>query len=84
MRTFVGLAAGTYSVNVRLPDGWQLSAITCEGDSDASTVIDTATATAAIDLDVGEVITCRFATAREGTPPPPPAGGRVYIPYLGR
>ncbi len=89
-RTFSGLAAGVYSINARLPDGWQLGAITCEGDSDAGTVIDTATTAAAIDLDLGEAITCRFVTAHEGAPPPPPPpppppeGSRVYIPYLGR
>ncbi|MBX7253655.1 MAG: hypothetical protein K1X50_16865, partial [Candidatus Promineofilum sp.] len=84
VRTFTGLAAGVYSVNVRLPDGWQLSAITCEGDGDAGTVIDTVTAAAAIDLDLGEAITCRYATAREDAPPPPPTANRIYIPYLGR
>lgn len=84
VRTFTGLAAGVYSINVRLLDGWQLSDITCAGDSDAGTVIDTATAAAAIDLDLGEAITCRYATTREDAPPPPPAANRVYIPYLGR
>jgi len=88
VRTFTGLAAGAYSVNVRLPEGWQLGAITCEGDSDRGTVIDTATAAATIDLDLGEAITCRFASVPEDAPPPPPppppAASRVYIPYLGR
>jgi len=89
-RAFTGLAAGVYSVNVRLPDGWHLSAITCEGDGDAGTVIDMATAAAVIDLDLGEAITCRYATVPEGTPPPPPppppppTSSRVFIPYLGR
>ena len=95
-RTFTGLSAGVYSVNVRLPEGWLLSGITCEGDGDAGSAIDPTTAAVAIDLDLGEAITCRFALAGEGaptptptptpspTPPPPPPGRRVYLPFVGR
>ena len=81
-QVFGGLAAGAYAVSVQLPDGWQLSAITCEGDTDAGSVINPPTAQATIDLDAGEAITCRFASRRETTPPPPT--WRIYLPFSRR
>jgi hypothetical protein len=81
-QVFGGLAAGAYAVSV-LPDGWQISAITCEGDTDAGSVINLTTAQATIDLDAGEAITCRFASRRETTPPPPPTW-RIYLPFSRR
>ena len=81
-QAFNGLAGGSYSVNVQLPVGWQLSAITCDGDTDAGSVVTLATAQVAIDLDAGEAITCRFAPAGDDAPPLP--ARRVYLPYLGR
>ena len=82
-QAFGGLAVGVYGVNVQLPDGWQISAITCEGDTDAGSVINLTTAQATIDLDAGEAITCRFASRRETTPPPPPTW-RIYLPFSRR
>ena len=83
-RVFSGLAAGVYPVDVRLPEEWQLSAITCEGDGDGGSAIDLALAQASIDLDAGEAITCRFAPVRDDAPPPPPPVWRVYIPLSSR
>jgi hypothetical protein len=81
---FDGLAAGAYGVNVLLPDGWRLSAITCEGDTDAGSVATPATAQVTIDLDAGEAITCRFAPQRDAAPPPPPPTWRIYLPFARR
>ena len=82
-RVFGGLAVGVYGVDVRLPDGWQLSAITCEGDGDGGSAIDLSLAQASIDLDAGEAITCRFASSREDIPPPPSVW-RIYLPLSAR
>ena len=71
-----------YPVDVRLPDGWRLSAITCEGDGDRGSAIDLWLAKASIDLDAGEAITCRFAPVRDDAPPP--QVWRVYIPLSSR
>ena len=81
VQVFNSLAAGTYPVDVRLPDGWQLNAITCEGDGDWGSAIDLSLARASIDLDAGEAITCRFAPVRDDAPPPL---WRVYIPLSSR
>ena len=81
-QVFNGLAAGMYPVDVRLPDGWRLSAITCEGDGDRGSAIDLSLAKASIDLDAGEAITCRFAPVRDDAPPP--QVWRVYIPLSSR
>jgi hypothetical protein len=81
---FDGLAAGAYGVNVLLPDGWRLSAITCEGDTDAGSVATPATAQVTIDLDASEAITCRFAPQRDAAPPPPPPTWRIYLPFARR
>ncbi len=81
-QVFNGLAAGVYDVDVRLPEGWQLSAITCEGDSDSGSAIDLSLATASIDLDADEAITCRYSPVRDEDPPPPI--WRVYIPLSSR
>jgi hypothetical protein len=78
---FGSLTAGAYGVNVQLPAGWQLSAITCEGDTDAGSVTNPAAAQATIDLDAGEAITCRFTSQRDTAPPPAP-GWRVYVPIM--
>lgn len=80
-QVFNGLAAGVYDVDVRLPEGWRLSAITCEGDGDGGSAIDLTLAKASIDLDAGEAITCRFAPVRDDAPPPL---WRVYIPLSSR
>jgi len=77
-RTFEGLSPGIYPVSVRLPDGWRLAAISCEGDIDGGTTVDLAAAAAAIDLDPGEAVTCRFRPARDDAPPPP---RRLYLPF---
>ena len=79
---FSGLAAGSYDVNVLLPDGWQLGGLTCDGDTDSGSSPDTAAARVTIDLDVGEAITCRFAPTRDSVPPPPT--WRIYLPFSRR
>jgi hypothetical protein len=64
--TFTGLAIGPYDVTETVPAGWDLAAIVCV-DPDGGTTVDVGTATAAIDLDDGEVVTCTFVDHRRGS-----------------
>ncbi|MCW5696872.1 MAG: autotransporter domain-containing protein [Bauldia sp.] len=57
---FTSLAAGTYTVTASDPTPFVLIAIACSGDSDSGTVVTFASGSVAIDLDVGEAITCVF------------------------
>ena len=60
------LRPGSYSVWESVPSGWDLVSATCEStdDGDQSTHD-------AIDLAVGETVTCTFVNKKD-TPPPPP------------
>ncbi len=49
-----------------VPAGWLLSAIECD-DPDGGTTVDLAAGEVAIDLDLGEAITCTFINV-EGDP----------------
>ena len=80
-RAFAGLSPGVYPVSLRLPDGWRLAAIVCEGDADGGTTVELSAAAAAIDLDPGEDLTCRFRPTRDDVPPPPPPPRRAYFPF---
>ena len=82
-QAFDRLPNGSYEVNVQLPDGWRLAAISCEGDADGGSAVDATAALVTVDLDAGEAITCRFTPQRDDAPPPP-AARRVYLPFLGR
>jgi hypothetical protein len=60
------LAAGTYTLcegafeyDCKAPDGWQLADLDCN-DPDGGTTTDLSAATATVDLDDGETITCTF------------------------
>lgn len=72
--TFTGVAAGSYDVTEVVPDGWMLSGLTCN-DPDQGTTVDPATATATVDLDPGETITCTFFDTAQ----PGPGEGTVII-----
>ncbi|MGB9903019.1 SdrD B-like domain-containing protein, partial [Methanothrix sp.] len=52
------LAPGTYTVTENVPEGWDLSSITIEGDNDGGS--STSGSTATIDLDAGETIRVTF------------------------
>ena len=57
------LAPGSYSVTEIVPAGWDLTDVTCVGDDNAD--IDD-TATAVVDLDAGETVTCTFTNTKRG------------------
>jgi hypothetical protein len=58
------LAPGVYRVHELLHPLWNLSRLDCAGDSDGGSVLLPEEATAVIDLDAGEAITCTFSHAR--------------------
>lgn len=58
-RLFTGLAPGVYAVRELGAENWRTSSITCRDPDDGSTT-DLASATALIDLDAREDITCTF------------------------
>jgi hypothetical protein len=55
-KTFT-LAAGTYSIEERLPLGWDLTSATCSDGSDIS----------AINLSPGKTVTCTFTNTKRGS-----------------
>ncbi|MCB9123707.1 MAG: DUF11 domain-containing protein [Caldilineaceae bacterium] len=63
---FDNVAPGSYTVRERTPEGWRVSALTCV-DPDGGSSGDPLLATATIDLDGGEAITCTFVND-PGTP----------------
>jgi hypothetical protein len=65
---FSNLISGTYSVAETVPTGWKLEDIECV-DPDDGTTVNVGTASALIDLDPGEDITCTF-------------GDKSYVRYL--
>ena len=65
-RTFAALAPGAYTIRELGAEDWRVEAITCVDPDDATTV-DLATATAVVDLDARETVTCTFVNT-PGTP----------------
>ena len=63
---FDNVAPGSYTVRERTPEGWRVSALTCV-DPDSGSSGDPLLATATIDLDGGEAVTCTFVND-PGTP----------------
>ncbi len=61
--TFTDLLPGSYNITENVTTGWNLTDITCT-DPDGQTVVSIATATASIDLDSGESITCTFTNTQ--------------------
>lgn len=61
-RTFSNLNPGTYTVSeVNLPLHWELSTLTCVGDTGGTpTTVNLSARSASIGLDGGEAITCTF------------------------
>ncbi|HZI45491.1 MAG TPA: hypothetical protein VFD53_09735, partial [Ilumatobacter sp.] len=59
--------AGSYTLTEEnIPDGWDLTDLVCT-DGDGGTTVNIGTATASIDLDPGQTITCTFTdTAQPG------------------
>jgi hypothetical protein len=56
------LVSGRYGVNEVVPDGWSLVSAACDDNSPID----------AIELGVGETVTCTFTNELVPTPPPPP------------
>jgi uncharacterized repeat protein (TIGR01451 family) len=65
-RAFANLAPGAYTIRELGAENWRVSAITCT-DPDGATTIDLAAATAVVDLDAREAVTCTFVN-EPGTP----------------
>lgn len=65
-RTFDNLAPGAYTIRELGAENWRVSAITCD-DPDAATIIDLINASAVVDLDAREAVTCTFVN-EPGTP----------------
>ena len=62
---FDGIAAGSYRVAASSNDGgYIVNGITCQEDQVANSTSDLQTATANIELDPGEIVTCTFANAQ--------------------
>jgi hypothetical protein len=60
-RLFTNVIPGAYLVTGTAPTGWSVSNITCI-DPDGGTLINISAGQATIDLDIGESITCTYAT----------------------
>ncbi len=60
------LDPGIYEVTETLPTGWDLASLTCV-DPDLGTTTNLGAATATIDLDLGEAVTCTFTNQKEPT-----------------
>ena len=56
---FASVAPGSYTFRELTPEGWRVSAITCT-DPDGGSTVDPLLATASVDLDGGEAVTCTF------------------------
>jgi len=59
------LTGGTFDVLQSVPQGWRIDAISCSGDTDQGSQIDTASGRIQVDLDIGEAIVCTFENARD-------------------
>ena len=59
------LAPGSYVVTESLPEGWDLSQLTCD-DPDGGSTVDLPSGTATVDLDSGEQVTCTFLNSAQG------------------
>ena len=57
------LDAGIYDVTETVPDGWALTSIGCDNESDTSI----GTATASMDVALAESVTCTFENTADGT-----------------
>ena len=57
--------AASYTVTEEETTGWRLQSISCQGDMDSGSVIDTASRTVTIDLDHAEDIVCTFVNVRD-------------------
>ena len=67
METFTNVTPGPYTCNENgPPGGWALTGLSCS-DPDFGTTTDLGTATASIDLDPGETVTCTFTDTKKGT-----------------
>jgi hypothetical protein len=56
---------GSYTVTQGVTEGWELSDISCVGDTDGGSVFDVANRSVVIDLDPDEAIVCTFANGRD-------------------
>jgi len=66
IRTFTGLAPGSYSVTETALAGWNLTGLTCV-DPDSGSTVNLGTRAATIDLDAGETVTCTYTNTQQGS-----------------
>ncbi len=62
--TFADIPAATYQISEIVPDGWQLSNVTCTGGSDSGTVTDE---TLFVTISPDEQVTCTFNNDKLGS-----------------
>jgi LPXTG-site transpeptidase (sortase) family protein len=62
-QSFTDLAPGSYTLTEGAASGWSLTGLACV-DPDGGSSENTATLTAAIDLDAGETVTCTFTNSQ--------------------
>ena len=63
--TVMELTSGTFDIQQSVPQGWRIDAISCSGDADQGSQIDTVTGRVRVDLDVSEAIVCTFENVRD-------------------
>ena len=77
-KTFTGLAPGTYTISEVVPDGWELTGITC---SDSTVVV--AGPQVTVDLPANGAVTCTYSDARIDPPIPPEPPDPIVPPVPG-
>jgi|GEM_PF-1082115 len=63
--TVMELAGGTFDILQSVPQGWRIETISCTGDADQGSQIDTASGRIQVDLDIGEAMVCTFENVRD-------------------
>jgi TolB protein len=62
-------SVGSYQISTNFPpSGWDLTAVNCT-DPDGGSSVNLATGLASIDLDGGELVTCRYTYTKDTVPP---------------
>ena len=62
----ISKSTGSYTVTEDTEDKWTLTAISCQGDSDAGSIVNLAGRSVIIDLDANETIICTFTSSLSG------------------
>jgi hypothetical protein len=79
--TWSELGAGTFALTETVPEGWQLSGVTCESDDEGPAATVAVAAGVSITLEDAEDVTCTFVNTKTTIPtiPPTPSPDPVVI-----